>query len=236
MAERVGLLRTVTLDWMDQAVNYRLTERSQEEAIALLDGQISGLYQNPVNIRQARTILINMWYRPDDWFLAQSLQAADGLTALERISLHWALLIKRYQFFYDLSSSIGRLFEFRDEISIDLIRTRVFELWGFRGTLDACIRKNVKTIREMKCMQEGKTNGFYTKETQPLSTVSAVQLLCAAVIERSGKEYMTWEEVISHPALFPFRIENVTQADMASCEHLSLERMGDDVVIRLLQN
>ena len=91
-----------------------------------------------------------MWYRPDDWFLAQSLQAADGLTALERISLHWALLIKRYQFFYDLSSSIGRLFEFRDEISIDLIRTRVFELWGFRGTLDACIRKNVKTIREMK--------------------------------------------------------------------------------------
>ena len=68
------------------------------------------------------------------------------------------------------------------------------------------------------------------------STVSAVQLLCAAIIERSGKEYMTWEEFISHPALFPFRIENVTQADMASCEHLCLERMGDDVVIRLLQN
>ena len=236
MAERVGLLRTVTLDWMDQAVNYILAEKSQEEAIELLDSLISGLYQNPVNIRQARTILINMWYRPDDWFLAQSLQAAEGLTAFERTPLHWALLIKRYQFFYDLASSIGRLFEFRDEISIDLIRTRIFEIWGFRGTLDACIRKNVKTIREMKCMQEGKTNGFYTRETQILSTVSAVQLLCAAVIERSGKEYMTWEEFISHPVLFPFRIENVTQADMASCEHLCLERMGDDIVIRLLQD
>ena len=103
---------------------------SQEEAIELLDNLISGLYQNPVNIRQARTILINMWYRPDDWFLAQSLQAAEGLTAFERTPLHWALLIKRYQFFYDLASSIGRLFEFRDEISIDLIRTRIFEIWG----------------------------------------------------------------------------------------------------------
>ena len=233
MAERVGLLRTVTLEWMDQAVNCKLAGKSLEDAIALLDGQISESYQNPVNIRQARTILINMWYRPEDWFLAQSLLAAEGLTISERIPLHWALLIERYQFFYDLSSSIGRLFAFRDEISIDLIRSRVFEIWGLRGTLDACIRKNVKTIREMNCMQEGKTKGFYTRETQRLNDVSAVQLLCAAVIDRSGKEYMSWEEFISHPALFPFQIESVTQADMASCEHLCLERMGDDVVIRV---
>lgn len=233
MAERVGLLRTVTIGWMEQAVNCRLMGKSQEEAIALLDGQISELYQNPVNIRQARTILINMWYRPDDWFLAESLHAAEGLTAMERTPLHWALLIERYQFFYDLCSSIGRLFAFRDEISIDLIRSRVFDIWGFRGTLDACIRKNVKTIREMNCMQEGKSNGLYVRKTQILNSVSAVQLLCAAVIERSGKEYMSWEEFISHPAIFPFQICDVTQANMASCEHLCLERMGDDVVIRV---
>ena len=44
---------------------------------------------------------------------------------------------------------------------------------------------------------------------------------------------MTWEEMIQHPALFPFHIDDLTQADMASCEHLCLERMGDDVVIRV---
>ena len=66
--------------------------------------------------------------------------------------------------------------------------------------------------------------------------IEAVQPFSIKLIERSGKEYMTWEEFISHPVLFPFRIENVTQADMASCEHLCLERMGDDIVIRLLQN
>ena len=60
-----------------------------------------------------------------------------------------------------------------------------------------------------------------------------MQLLCAAVIERSEKEYMTWEEIVQHPALFPFQIHDLTQADMASCEHLCLERMGDDVVIRV---
>ncbi|MBR6029740.1 MAG: hypothetical protein IKP40_11720 [Clostridia bacterium] len=61
-----------------------------------------------------------------------------------------------------------------------------------------------------------------------------MQLLCAAIIERSGRQYMTWEELMQHPALFPFRIENLTQADMASCEWLHLERMGNDVVICLL--
>ena len=48
-----------------------------------------------------------------------------------------------------------------------------------------------------------------------------------------GNQYMTWEEMIQHPALFPFHIDDLTQADMASCEHLCLEHMGDDVVIRV---
>ena len=38
--------------------------------------------------------------------------------------------------------------------------------------------------------------------------------------------------IINHPALFAFRIEHVTQADIAACDHLLLERMGDEIVIR----
>ena len=44
---------------------------------------------------------------------------------------------------------------------------------------------------------------------------------------------MTWEQIVHHPAMFPFEIEHVTQADVAACNQLLLERMGDDVVIRL---
>ena len=69
-----------------------------------------------------------------------------------------------------------------------------------------------------------------------LNNAKIMQLMCVAIIERSGKEYLTWEEIIQSPALFPFRVENLTQADMASCEHIRLERMGDDVVLRVVDN
>ena len=77
------------------------------------------------------------------------------------------------------------------------------------------------------------TLGTYNRNIMTMENPQVMQLLCAAIIERSGKEYMTWEEIIQHPALFPFRISNTTQADMAACDHLTLERMGDDIVIHL---
>lgn len=55
-----------------------------------------------------------------------------------------------------------------------------------------------------------------------------VHLLVAALLAQPDREYMCWEDIIQHPAFFPFCIEHVTQADMAACGHLLLERMGDD--------
>ena len=54
-----------------------------------------------------------------------------------------------------------------------------------------------------------------------------------ALITSSKKDYMTREAIANHKALFPFAVEHVTQADIASCEKLLLERVGDDIVVRI---
>ena len=41
------------------------------------------------------------------------------------------------------------------------------------------------------------------------------------------------QSLIGNRLMFPFAVKHVTQADAASCEKLCLERMGDDVVIRV---
>jgi hypothetical protein len=38
---------------------------------------------------------------------------------------------------------------------------------------------------------------------------------------------------MTHPAIFPFAIFNVTQADMAAVSYLTMERMGEQVVFRV---
>ena len=233
MAERIGLTKNVTLEWMELAANCRLSGKTQDEAYPILNEKIGEIIHSPVNSKQIRVILFNMWYRPEDWFLEAGTKAAMNLPTDERIGVHWALLLKRYQVFYDLCSVIGGLFDYRDEITLGQIRTRIFEKWGARDTLQACLSKNIQTFRELKSIIAVGAPGTYRRNTMVLSNPGIMQLLCVAIIERSEKQYMTWEELIQHPALFPFRIEHLTQADIASCEKLCLERMGDDVVIRV---
>ena len=234
MAERIGLSKNVTLEWMELAANLKLNGKTLEEAYPVLNEKIGETINSPVNSKQIRVILFNMWYRPDDWFLEASTKAAQNLPTDERIGVHWALLLKRYQVFYDLCVVIGGLFDFREEITLGQIRARIFEKWGARDTLQNCLSKNIQTFKELNAIVAASTLGAYNRSIMTLNNRRIMQLLCAAIIERSGKQYMTWEELIQHPALFPFRIENLTQADMASCEWFCLERMGDDVVIRLL--
>ncbi len=233
MAEIIGLSKNVTLEWMELAADLKLSGKTQDEAYPILNEKIWETIHSPVNSKQIRVILFNMWYRPEDWFLEACTKAAQNLPTNERIGVHWALLLKRYQVFYDLCVVIGGLFDYREDITLGQIRTRIFEKWGARDTLQNCLTKNIQTFKELKAIAAAGAPGTYNRNIMTLNNRNIMQLLCAAIIERSGRQYMTWEELVQHPALFPFRIENLTQADMASCEWLCLERMGDDVVIRL---
>lgn len=235
MAEMIGLTNNVTLEWMELAANCKLLGKGMDEAKNILDENISLTIKSKDNIRKKRDIVLNMWYRPEDWFLAESTRAAENLLPDERIGIHWTLLMKRYQVFYDLCQIIGGLFDYRDEITLTQIRNRIFEKWGARNTLQNSLSKNIQTFKELKSIHAIKPAGTYQKGSLVVDDPHVMQLLCAAIIERSGREYMTWEEVLQNPALFPFNIKNITQADMAASNKLLLERMGDGVVIRVAE-
>jgi hypothetical protein len=61
-----------------------------------------------------------------------------------------------------------------------------------------------------------------------------VALLFGAVMIASDRQYMTWETFITHSTIFPFAICDVTQADMAAVPYLAMERMGDQLVFRVI--
>lgn len=232
MAERIGLSKNIKLDWMNLAADQHLQGKNQTEAMPVIDGLIHESITCQANLRTIRAVLLNMWFKNEDWYLDKASKAIMGLPSNERIPIHWALLLKRYPVFYDLCTVIGGLFEYREEITLGQIRNRIFEKWGARDTLQGCLSKNMQMFRELKALEAIKPAGTYKRNTMVISDVNIMQLLCASLIDASGKEYMSWEEVIHHPALFPFAICDISQADMAACDNLLLERMGDEVVLR----
>ena len=69
--------------------------------------------------------------------------------------------------------------------------------------------------------------------THKVTDPKVVALLFASVMLATEQQYMTWESFITHPAIFPFAITDVTQTDMAAVPYFAMERMGEQVVFRI---
>ena len=51
MAERIGLSKNVTLEWMELAANCKLSGKAQDEAYPILNEKIGEIIHSPVNAK-----------------------------------------------------------------------------------------------------------------------------------------------------------------------------------------
>ena len=232
MAEQVGLARYFNQEWLDAVADCKIAENTKEEAHAYLDEIIGKRINSKDNIRKTRTIMLNLWYNNNPWFVNECTEICKGIFRQERLGLHWALIMVYYPVFFDLCSIIGNSFEYKDEIQLAQIKAKVFEKWGARNTLEHSLSKNFQTLKDMDVLESGEKSGTYRMIKHKLDNPKIVCMLAAAILNCSENEYLTWEQLIHHPVMFPFAVSGVTQADMPICERLVLERMGDNVVIR----
>ena len=198
-----------------------------------LDEIIGQKISSKDNIRKTRTIVQNLWYVDADWFHDEAALAARYLTRVERLPVHWALLMNCYPIFTDMCIVMGQLFEIKDSVSATQIKAAIYSKWGARNTLEASLSKNLKSLRDIDALTYGDSRTSYAKVTHTVSDPKVVALLFAAVMLATEQQYMTWESFITHPVIFPFTINNVTQADMAAIPYLIMERMGEQVVFRI---
>jgi hypothetical protein len=236
MAERVALSKPISLDLLNEVYEEYIAGFTKQESKEKLDEIISQKLSSKDNIRKTREIVQNLWYADTDWFHEEAAAAARYLTRIERLPVHWALLMNCYPLFTDICVVVGRLFEIKDSVSAAKIGEAIFSKWGARNTLEASLSKSLKSLRDMETLTYGVGRTSYTKVTHMLSDPGAVALLFAAVMLATKQQCMTWEGFITHPAIFPFIINNITQADMAAIPYLTMERMGEQVVFRIKEN
>ena len=233
MAERVALSKPISLDLLNEVYEEYIAGLTKLESKEKLDEIISQKISSKDNIRKTRAIVQNLWYVDTDWFHEEAALAARYLTRVERLPVHWALLMNCYPIFTDMCVVLGQLFELKDSVSATQIKETIYSKWGGRTTLDASLSKNLKSLRDIGALTHAESRTSYAKVMHNVSDVKTVALLFAAVMLATKQQYMTWESFITHPAIFPFTINNVTQADMAAIPYLAMERMGEHVVFRI---
>ena len=233
MAEYVGFITNMKPEWMDLAYGCRLKGLTKEEAKPIFEEAASSAYSAKENLLKTRRVLETIFYDNDSWILESSLQDYRTLTVEQRLPLYWALLISTFPIFFDTCRSIGTIAEYRDTVTTTQARAPVYEQWGARNIIHQSVKKVIQTLKDFGALLPCGSPGVFNISRHSISDSKLVCYLAVAVITASPKEYLTWEAIANHRALFPYEIEHVTQADLAACEKLCLERMGDEVVIRI---
>lgn len=234
MAKIVAFSLPIDLNQLNEVYELYIAGVSREDARTRLDEQISQHLSSKDTIRKTRTILLNVWYDEESIIHHSAVEAARYLTRSERLPVHWAMMLMRFPIFKDLCIVLGNLYELKDCVSATQIKNEVFNKWGARSTLETSLSKNLKTLRDVGVIKCADKSANYEKCVHSISDPNAVALLFASILLATEQQYMTWESFISHPAIFPFSICNVTQADMAAVPYLAMERMGEQVVFRVI--
>ncbi|MGI6235047.1 MAG: hypothetical protein ACOYI6_07320 [Christensenellales bacterium] len=233
MGKSVIFTRSINLDLLNEVYEEYIAGLTKSESKFKLEDIIAQNIRDKDNIKKTRAILQNLWFADTDWLHNEAAEVARYLTRIERLPVHWAVLMVTYPIFTDLCIVLGQLFELKDAVSATQIKEEIFNKWGARSTLDSSLSRNLKSLRDMDAIKRAEKHTTYAKVTHKVLDHKVVAVLFAAVLLATKQQYMTWESFISHPAIFPFSICDVTQADMAAVTYLAMERMGEQVVFRV---
>lgn len=233
MAERVAFTKSVTLDWLSAAAEFAVAGCSRKAAGDKLNGIIGQSLTNQVNIKQTRIILLKAWFDSEPALRNKALESYHRVSTNEKAAIHWALLMSEYPIFFDLCESIGYMMTFKDTVTLAQIKEQVYTKWGERSTLGISLPKNIKTLRELGALTTHERVGTYQRRQHIIHDHSVVWMLLYATLRSGRQGYLPWEAFVSHPALFPFVIDCVAEADMASLPLIMMDRYNGQTVFRL---
>lgn len=233
MAEHVGFITNMKPEWMDLAYRCRIDGLTKEDAKPIIEETLALSYKSRENKLKTRRELETMFYDSPSWLLEDSLSVYRTLTEEQRLPLYWSLLISSFPIVYDTCKSIGTIAEYRDVVTLAQARQPVYEQWGARNIVHQAVTKIFQTLKDFGIIVPMEKAGTFTIKKRVISDTRLVNYMAVAVLMATDVNYMTWENIAGNRSLFPFTVEHVTQADAATCEKLCLERMGDDVVIRV---
>lgn len=208
---------------------------------ALLDGVVRGERANSARGKTV-TVLNHIWGAVPS--AAEPLrQRAIGQFAAskdeERLALHWAMMIGTYPLFTDVVAATGRLLTLQGDFTLAHLTRRLVGTWGERSTLERAAQRIVRSMVQWGVVQDTRTRGMYEGVQRKRRIGAAVgTVLIEALLVDAEEASLPFDQLIGHPALFPFSIE-LNAGQIRSAPQFTVHRQGldsDFVELRGAQN
>lgn len=210
----IGFDRRVDLEWLDAAAAQAAAGATAEEMRAylwhLLDGVLRGDKFNSARGKTV-TVLSHIWGdvpRGAEALRQRAVAQLTGCTTDERLALHWAMMVGTYPVFTDIASAAGRLLTLQGNFTLAHLTRRLVGTWGERSTLERAAQRIVRSMIQWGVLRDTAARGTYEGVPSHQKVGATVgKVLIEALLVDAEAASLPFDQLIGHPALFPFEIE-----------------------------
>jgi hypothetical protein len=234
----------IRVAWMDHAARLaRETTSSpevQEALLTHLGKDLAGGVKGKRGSREkAATVLTRTWITPPKDLealrndcLALMETATDSST---RLAMHWAILGAVYPFWLAVATSVGRLLRLQRTVTASQVRRRLSETYGDRELVARATRTVLRSYVDWQVLEGVEPRGTYRMSAQTeVEDPRLVALLAQGILYSELNGTMPVQEMMNHPALFPFSLTQVHSRALADgSSHLEIHQTGSGKVITL---
>ena len=230
----LGFDQRVRLEWLDAAAGHAAAGKSyddmREALLDLLEGVVGGRRYASARSKTV-TVLCRVWggvVPGADALRSRAVDVLPRVDAPERVALHWAMSVAAYPFFSDVATIVGRLLELQDEAAMAHIVRRTVELWGDREKVRGAAQKIVRSMTDWGCLVEPAKGVFQRRTPRLILRGELASTLAEALIFGGEQSAVPLQQLLRHPAAFPFQLELSAQ-DLRRSQSFEIDRQGLDL-------
>jgi hypothetical protein len=233
LAKIVGYACSIKLQWLNKA--FQLLDDNLDEASykAELNEYLSFEVDSPTRLRKTREILMNTWYRETE---TNKFVRTDAIHLLKKYpdyapAIHLSMIYLAYPVVADICNFMGHMFEYQDEITNAVLKQKLFDAWGERGTLDTTSRRVTLTLKELGIL-EAPSKLRYTLKKQNISQPEVVNFIIKVAMIIEGSTYKTFSELREFYIMFPFEY-SVSKEQLMMDNSFVLNHFGGELTVAL---
>lgn len=208
MAKMVGYACNIRAAWMKYARQLLSEGLSQEAYKANLNEYLSFEIASPVRLRKSREILMRVWYYDDENITPMRQEA---LRLIERypdyeVAIGLCLIYLAYPVVADISKIIGKLLDYQDFFTNGVLKQKLYDEWGERGSLETTSRRVTLTLKDMGFVNVIARTKYYPQVLEIKEESIAAFLVCTAM-RIDGSSYYPFAAINNFSVLYPFRYQ-----------------------------
>lgn len=233
MSKTVGFACSIRLQWLKKAIQL-LDENLDEAAYKKeLNEYLAFEIESPTRLRKTREILMKIWYYDDEIINPYRKEALELIDKYPEyiVPISLCLIYLAYPVVADVCKFMGRIFEYHDEVTNAILKQKLYDDWGERGTLETTSRRVTLTLKELGILTDT-TRTRYRLNKMELRHSKVVAFVLAAAMQIDGNSYYTFNELNEFCMLFPYDII-ISKEEILTDPHFIATHFGGEMTISL---